>query len=252
MAWSIAEVSRLAGVTSRTLRHYDDIGLLRPAYLGGNGYRYYEREQLLRLQEILLLRELGLGLDVVARVLEGSQDRVAALRRHEAALRADAARLTRLAETVAGTVAQLENGDEMSAEDMFAGFADRQARYEEQLVARYGDAVREHLQSAADATRDWGPPELLDAKEAWDALDRRVLAVLQSGATPDSAAALDVMAEHFAAVSRYWRPDATTYPGLGRMYAEDPEFRARYDALDPRMAEWLRDATAAYAAARLG
>ncbi|MFC4002552.1 MerR family transcriptional regulator [Prauserella oleivorans] len=63
MAYSIAHVARLAKVTSRTLRHYDEIGLLPPAYLGGNGYRYYEEEQLLRLQQILVLRELGLGLE---------------------------------------------------------------------------------------------------------------------------------------------------------------------------------------------
>ncbi len=61
VAWSIAEVARMSKVTSRTLRHYDDVGLLRPAYVGSNGYRYYEQEQLLRLQQILLLRELGLG-----------------------------------------------------------------------------------------------------------------------------------------------------------------------------------------------
>lgn len=79
MAWSIAEVARMSRVTSRTLRHYDDIGLLRPAYVGSNGYRYYAREQLLRLQEILLMRELGLGLDVIGQVLDGQQHRVAAL-----------------------------------------------------------------------------------------------------------------------------------------------------------------------------
>jgi MerR family transcriptional regulator, thiopeptide resistance regulator len=252
MAWSIVEVARMAGVTSRTLRHYDDVGLLKPAYVGSNGYRYYESDELLRLQEIRLLRELGLGLDAIADVLDGSHDRVAALRRHEMALRAESTRLARLAETVARTVGALERGDEMAAEDVFEGFAERQARYEEQLVERYGDDVRDHLQAAAAATRGWGPRDLLDAKQAWEALDQRVLAVVRSGAAPDSAAALEVMAEHHAAVSRYWRPDAASYPGLGALYAEDPEFRARYDALDPRMAEWLRDATAAYAAARLG
>lgn len=241
----------MAGVTSRTLRHYDGIGLLKPAYVGSNGYRYYETEQLLRLQEIRLLRELGLGLDDVARVLDGSQDRAAALRRHEAALRAESARLARLAETVARTATALEKGAEMSAEGLFEGFVERQARYEERLVARYGDDVREHLRTAAEGTRGWGPGDLLDAKQAWEALDQRVLAVVRSGAAPDSAVALEVMAEHYATVSRYWRPDATSYPGLGQLYAEDPEFRARYDALDPRMADWLRDATAAYAAARL-
>ena len=65
-AWSIVEVARLAGVSSRTLRHYDDVGLLPPAYVGSNGYRYYGRDELHRLQEVLVLRELGLPLDAIA------------------------------------------------------------------------------------------------------------------------------------------------------------------------------------------
>ena len=83
MAWSIVEVARMAGVSSRTLRHYDSIGLLPPAFVGANGYRYYEREQLHRLQQILLLRELELGLPQIARILDGQQDRIAALRAHQ-------------------------------------------------------------------------------------------------------------------------------------------------------------------------
>jgi DNA-binding transcriptional MerR regulator len=83
VAFSIAEVARMSRVTSRTLRHYDDIGLLAPAFVGANGYRYYEQEQLLRLQQVLLLRELGLGLGAIAEVLAGERDQVAALRQHE-------------------------------------------------------------------------------------------------------------------------------------------------------------------------
>jgi DNA-binding transcriptional MerR regulator len=70
MAWSIAEVARMSGVTSRTLRHYDQIGLLPPTWIASNGYRHYEEDDLLRLQQILLLRELGLGLAEIASVLD--------------------------------------------------------------------------------------------------------------------------------------------------------------------------------------
>ena len=80
--WTTEEVVRASGVTSRTLRHYDEIGLLRPAAIAPNGHRWYEREQLVRLQRILLLRDLGLRLDVIADVLDGETDEVAALRRH--------------------------------------------------------------------------------------------------------------------------------------------------------------------------
>ena len=82
MAWSIADVARMSGVTSRTLRHYDEIGLLPPAWIGSNGHRYYEEADLLRLQQILLMRELDLGLREIQAVLDSQVDRVAVLREH--------------------------------------------------------------------------------------------------------------------------------------------------------------------------
>ncbi|MGB3437424.1 MAG: MerR family transcriptional regulator [Actinophytocola sp.] len=79
MAWSIAQVAKMSKVTSRTLRHYDEIGLLPPAWVGGNGYRYYEQEQLLRLQQILVMRELGVGLDAIKEIVQQGRDRVEVL-----------------------------------------------------------------------------------------------------------------------------------------------------------------------------
>ncbi len=73
MFWSITELAGMSGVTSRTLRHYDGIGLLKPAHVGSNGYRYYEDDQLLRLQQILLLREFGVGLADVAAALDAQR-----------------------------------------------------------------------------------------------------------------------------------------------------------------------------------
>ncbi|HEV7208959.1 MAG TPA: MerR family transcriptional regulator, partial [Mycobacteriales bacterium] len=100
LSWSIVEVARMSGVTSRTLRHYDDIGLLPPARLGSNGYRYYEEEQLLRLQQILVLRELGLGLAEIVEVLDRQVDAVDALRSHYKRLLIDRDRLDTLVRTV--------------------------------------------------------------------------------------------------------------------------------------------------------
>ena len=143
MSWSIVEVARHAGVSSRTLRHYDDVGLVPPAYVGGNGYRYYEQEQLLRLQEVLLLRELGLPLDAIGRVLDGTDDRVAVLREHHAALLLERDRIDRLATTVARTIEMREGGDHMTPEELFEGFdAGTQREYEAELVERFGPRRR--------------------------------------------------------------------------------------------------------------
>src|SRR4051794_35948052 len=108
----------MSGVTSRALRHYDAVGLLTPAWVGADGRRHYGRAELLRLQRILLLRELGVGLPAIAEALASDGDGV--LRRHRDQLAQERARLTRLITTVDRTI---EGGDEMTAEDMFQGFA---------------------------------------------------------------------------------------------------------------------------------
>ncbi len=251
MPWSIAEVARMSKVTSRTLRHYDDIGLLRPAYVGSNGYRYYEQEQLLRLQQVLLLRELGLGLDAIAEVLAGDRDQVAALRQHERWLHSERDRLGQLADTVSRTIRQLQGEDHMTAPELFAGFADRQAQLEEDLATEHGEGVREHFRAAREVTKSWTQQDYLNAQRRGEELDDKVLAVMRSGAAPDSPAALEVMAEHYQEVAQFWTPDRESYPGLGRMYVDNPEFKARYDAKVPGLAEYLREATAAYADQRL-
>jgi DNA-binding transcriptional MerR regulator len=82
MDWSIQAIARLAGTTSRTLRHYGDVGLLEPSRIGNNGYRYYDEQALVRLQRILMLRDLGLGIPAIAEVLTGQRDDAQALLSH--------------------------------------------------------------------------------------------------------------------------------------------------------------------------
>ncbi len=139
--WSTAQVARMSKVTSRTLRHYDQIGLLEPARVGANGYRYYADAQLRRLQQILLLRELGLGLDAIAEVLDGQADELTALRQHHRWLLAEGERLARLADTVSRTIEHLEGGEEMPAEQMFTGFDHNP--YEQEAKERWGAEVVE-------------------------------------------------------------------------------------------------------------
>ncbi|ABY23016.1 transcriptional activator [Renibacterium salmoninarum ATCC 33209] len=121
-SWGISEVAKIAGISSRTLRHYDQLGLLPPAWTAPNGYRHYAQGELHRLQRILLLRELGLGLDAIAEVLDGQADERQALDTHYRWLIAERDRLTRLAKTVETTLAALGKGENMSAREMFEGF----------------------------------------------------------------------------------------------------------------------------------
>lgn len=251
MTWSIAQVARMSGVTSRTLRHYDDIGLLPPAYVGDNGYRYYEQEQLLRLQQILVLRELGVGLAEIAEAIDSEPSTVAALRRHHARLLAERERLGVLADTVARTITGLEGeGDEVAPkinrpENLFAGFDSSQ--YDEEARERWPEQYAQSRQVVAETT-----PEQM---EAWQrdvtAHMIRMAELKVAGAAPDDPAVLDEVEWNYRSVSRFWQPDACAYTKLGEMYVDDPRFRENYEKITEGLAEFQRDAMAAYARARL-
>jgi MerR family transcriptional regulator, thiopeptide resistance regulator len=249
--WSIQDVARLAGVSARTLRHYDAIGLLAPARIGSNGYRYYDRPQLLRLQHILLLRELGVGLAAIADVVDGGCDELEALRAHHRRLQAESDRLARLADTVARTIAERQGGAEMAAEELFAGFAQKRAELEGELVERYGEEVREHFAESERRTRGWTAQDHASQGRYWTDLEARILAQLDAGARPDEPQVQELIDEHHAAVARFWTPARDSYAALGRLYVDHPEFRSRYDARHPDLAEYLRDAIEVYARTRL-
>ncbi|MET3163130.1 UNVERIFIED_ORG: DNA-binding transcriptional MerR regulator [Arthrobacter sp. UYEF10] len=138
MDWSIQDIARLAGTTSRTLRHYDGIGLLKPSRTGHNGYRYYNQAALVQLQRIRLLRGLGLGLPVISQVLDDETDAANALTGHLAWLKQEQDRLARQIASVTQTIKAVKGGGEIMAEDMFKGFdhTQYQGRGGETLGAR--------------------------------------------------------------------------------------------------------------------
>ncbi|HVW42891.1 MAG TPA: MerR family transcriptional regulator [Amycolatopsis sp.] len=249
-ALSIARVARLSKVTSRTLRHYDDIGLLPPAHTDDSGRRFYQRAQLVRLQQILVLRELGLGLDTIASVLSGSVPRAEALRLHRKWLLEERDRLDRLAATVARTIDELEGGNTMSVERMFEGFApgsEKAERLTKEAAERWGESVTEsHARS-----KKWSKEKWAEVNAQGAAATEQLADLAKAGVPVDDERVLDAVDGHYRWILNHWTPDAESYTGLGRTYAEDDRFRTQYDAIHPGFADYLRDALAAYATARL-
>jgi DNA-binding transcriptional MerR regulator len=246
MRWSTAEVARMSRVSSRTLRHYDHVGLLRPARTGHGGLRYYERPQLRRLQHILVLRELGLGLDEIGSVLSGETDELAALRRHRARLLDEADRLRTLADTVARTIDENESGGpEMAAEELFRGFKDDP--YAEDARELYGEeAVR-----AQQRATSWSDDAARGVAAEGEAINREVAAAMAAGAPVDDPAVQALIARHHAWVCHFWTPNREAYTGLGRLYVDDERFTANIDRAGAGLSAYLRDAMAVYAAANL-
>jgi DNA-binding transcriptional MerR regulator len=251
MAWSIAEVARISGVSSRTLRHYDAIGLLTPAYAGPDGHRFYETGELLRLQQILLLRELGLGLGEIAAAIGSEPDTLTALRRHHTRLLAEGARIARLAETVAGTISGLERKTPMAQaqinrpENLFQGF--NAADYEDEARDRWPDQF-DPVQPVAQALT---PNQTKAEQKELTAQMIRLAELMTAGRAagdPEVQAEVD---QHYRRVARYWTPTAEGYRNLGQLYVDDDRFRASYERITPGLAAYQRDAMAVYASARL-
>ncbi|WP_374315173.1 MerR family transcriptional regulator [Microbacterium sp.] len=250
--WSIQEIGRIAGTTSRTLRHYDDIGLLAPSRIGHNGYRYYDETALVRLQRILLLRGLGLGLPQIAQVLEREASEVPALESHLAWLRQEQERLKRQVASVENTIAALRGGERLMAENMFDGFD--HAQYKDEVEQRWGK------KAYADSDRWWRSMSA-DEKAAWQQrvsdLGRDWIAAAESGIAPESDQAQALAKRHVE-----WLTGIPGTPaaapggdvkgyviGLGEMYVADPRFGANYATSrgGTAGAEFVRDALRVYA-----
>lgn len=244
----IRQVARLTGVTSRTLRHYDDIGLLTPAWTAPDGRRHYGHDELLRLQHILVLRELGTDLARIAQIVntDDADTVVDLLRDHLAGLTAERDRFARLAATVTKTIDALEKGIPMTATDMFDGFD--HTKYEAEARERWGDQAVDRSNASWQRLSDEDKRRQLQAdREIVEALGASV----RVGLAPESPEVQDVVARHHAWVSVIWTPDAEAYMGLTQMYVDDERFRSHYDEVAPGAAQLLRDGAEVYAKTHL-
>lgn len=244
--WSIQDLARVAGLTSRTLRHYGDRGLLEPSRIGANGYRYYDEDALVRLQRILLLRDLGLGLAAIADVLDGQRDTVAALRTHLDLLERERDRLGRQIASVRTTLHKTQNGEPLMANDVFDGFDHTEHR--EEVERRWGK------EAYARGDRWWTSMSEGERGD-WRARTARLgadwTAAAASGVAPDSPEARDLARRHVEWLSSVpGTPGAGGEPvreyvlGLADMYVEDERFAANYGGRAG--AEFVRNALRAY------
>jgi DNA-binding transcriptional MerR regulator len=249
--YTVKALAKLSGVSVRALHHYDQIGLLRPACVGANGYRYYGREELLRLQQILFHRELEFPLDAIAQILARSDfDRLAALRRHHATLAAKAARYRRLLKTLDATLAALEGDSDMDEKKLYRGFSpEKQAEFEGWMVERYGEPVRAYIDQSKTVMGGWSEADKDAFSAEFAGIERELGRALAAGVPADNAAVQAIMKRHHDWVRRGWTssPNAVAYLGLAALYRQHPHFRARYEAVQPGLTDYLAEAMKAFA-----
>jgi DNA-binding transcriptional MerR regulator len=245
--FTVKQLSKLAGVTPRTLHHYDAIGLLKPSHVGDNGYRYYGEESLLRLQQILFYRELGIPLEDVKKIMGRRDfDVLGALQSHKEALKKQVTRLNRLIATVDNTIGHLKGNHSMSNKAYFEGFSEEQQE-------KY----------AAEAEQMYDPETVRESNRKWKAYSAaKKEAILAEGKAiyMDMIAAMSkgaVSREVQGIVERwrkhmdyFWTPRLDQLLPLVDGYNADPRFKANFDKMHPRLAEFFREAVKVYVANR--
>ena len=253
MEYTVKALAELAGVTPRTLRWYDQIGLLKPLRTTEAGYRLYGPKQLDRLQDILFYRELGLDLTSIRAILDDPAfDRQAALQSHLTELKARRARLDDLILTVQRTIDDIKGGTKMTDQEKFEAFkrnavAAMEAAHGAESRQKYGDAEVDRANACVLALTQ-------EEYTAWKALGDEILqalaAAVQAGADPAGPEGQRVAVLHRRWLSYSWEaytPQA--HAGLAELYVSDPRFTAYYDREVSGCAAFLRDAVRAYTGA---
>lgn len=252
---TVKGLARLSGVSVRTLHHYDQIGLLKPACVGANGYRYYGREERLRLQQILFHRELEFPLEAIAEVLARPDfDRMEALRRHRTKLSSELARYRRLLKTLDTTLAALEGETDMDDDNLYQGFSpEKQAEFEAWLVGRYGERIHQSISSNKAATKDWSNGDRKAFATEFARIEQELGQALADGLPADCEAVRAILRRHHAWVARGWTgvTNGAAYRGLADLYESNPDFRARYEAVQPGLTEYLAAAMKRFAQTEL-
>jgi DNA-binding transcriptional MerR regulator len=247
MNYTVRQLAQLAGVSVRTLHYYDEIGLLRPSRVGENGYRYYDEANVLRLQQILLYKELELSLDEIRDVLDQPGfDVLRALDDHRRALQQRLGRLRRLLLTVDQTIAHVKGERIMSDKDLFAFSEEQQAAYEKEAEALWGDNVRASSRRWKGYSAEKKKAIMAEGEAVYlDLIDR-----LKAGEAPGSPAAQAIIARWEQHLRYFYEPTTEILRGLGGAYVEHQGFRAFFDKMHPRLADYMREAIEAYCAER--
>ncbi|WP_026580838.1 MerR family transcriptional regulator [Bacillus sp. J33] len=249
MEYTVQKLAQLAGVSSRTLRYYDEIGILKPARINSSGYRIYGQPEVDRLQQILFYRELGVSLDQIKEFITAPAfDAADALREHREKLLEKRKQLDLLIANVEKTIMSAEGRRTMSDKEKFEGFKkkmieENEKKYGKEIREKYGDeTVDQSNAKLMNMTKDQHEEVTKLAEEVNSTLADAIKTGDPSGDLAQKAADL-----HKQWITFYWSEySKEAHAGLAEMYVADERFKAYYDKIHPGAAEFLRDAILIY------
>lgn len=249
MEYCINEVAKISGVSTRTLRYYDEIGLLPPLKIRSNGYRIYGKEEINRLQQILFYREFGMPLEEIHKVLhDRTFSREEALESHRRKLLLKKQQIELMLQNLEESIQDAKGRTVMKDQNKFQGLKEKQLKENEQ---KYGKEIREKYgKEVVEQSNAKYLGQTAEQYEKAERLAKEILSkihLLMDTASPDSEDGLALAALHKEWLLLYWPAyDKMAHRGLAQMYVEDDRFRAYYDTDREGAAAYLRDCIYAY------
>lgn len=249
MEYTVNKLGQMAGVSTRTLRYYDEVGILKPARINSSGYRIYGQAEVNRLQQILFYRELGINLEEIKAIITSpSFDAHLALQEHRRKLLEKRNQLDLLIENVEKTIASSEGRITMIDKEKFEGFKqnminENEEKYGQEIRQKYGeDTINKSNQKLKGMTQE----QYAEVTQLANDVLQTLQAAFQTG-DPAGELAQKAVDLHRQWLCYYWDGySKEAHAGLGQMYVDDPRFTAYYDEKQPGTAEFLRDAILVY------
>ena len=241
MAYTVKQLAEIAGISVRTLHYYDEIDLLKPSWQAENGYRYYDDDAVMRLQQILFYRELELKLSEIKTILDEPEfDILTALHAHRDELKVKIERLQGLIKTVDHTILHSIGEIKMSKKQLFSGFTqEEEKRYEVEARQRWGD---QEVDTSYQRWNSYTSEQKDTIKSEGDAIYLDLASAIEAEKTHTSSEVQAMIGRWHQHLRYFYEPSVARLQGLGQMYVDSPEFADRFRELNPDLPEFMRDA----------
>lgn len=251
MVYTVTKLAKISGVSVRTLHWYDKVDLLKPAYHGANGYRYYEEEQLLMLQQILFFRELGFELNQIEKILRRSDfDKMKALSSHRQVLQKNVERTKKLIKTIDRTIEHLKGNKTMKDHEMYLGFSnEKQEEYQKYLINRFGDKIEDSIKESNEKVKNMSKEDFEKSKKEWVHILDDLSKLWKKEARASSSEVQKIIRRHYEWLKKYWTPDRASYAGVGEGYTgfEWKDAFKPYDPEHPKFAGFFAEGIKVFA-----
>ena len=248
MRCTVNELAKISGVSVRTLHWYDEICLLKPAFIEANGYRYYEEEQLLQLQQILFFRELGFKLKDIQKVLASDDfDRLKALDTHRHLLEVNANRIRQLISTIDNTISHLRGKYNMNQQDYYAGFDANKP-----TIIHYSGLVAEDLiGESVKARGNMSEADKQIVAQEGNRIYKAITECIDQKMTPRTDTVQALVEQHYQLFQRHHDMTKDVYLAYAQLYCESHDFRKIFDQMHPKLANFIAEAIRFYVAKNL-